>query len=899
MPKAAHRVFDFGRVFFPRKDDRTIPDQILFQPLGNHVANVRKLVHCWKRDDFSQPNLDESLKRVSEAARLHDIGKPQRFSVNVKVQANKIEFGYSFRGHRFLAIAPEQPWVESLAKGHHDFSAHDICRDTYILKTLLNKMAETDPYWERVKNYKDTLESYPLAYAHELYVLEMCDQIEAEIACRFYEEWMVEELTGQKIKESEQAETRAFMDFVIIRENKEFFLDPWVFDETRDEIELTLATWSMPFPDEIRKALVKATQDEDSALTKKLQDSVEKWWRSQSTNQQSEKHKVVIKRLPRDEGSKLDSKQIYKAVGGFTPNPMQQELAQELDQKQNPHPAILLKAPTGTGKTEAILFPALANNYRLFLILPTRSLLEDQRERIHGYLERFSDLEQNYNCEISLVVDTGAEMERWLYVKRKAKKPKVRPRRHLYKGNIILTTLDKFLYRYFSFGDKQKSFIFPHRIHRENTLICFDEAHSYDDISFTNFQSLVRSLYEAGRSLVLMTATMPPQLEEYFDYLQVIDYTKPLTKLADKSFVWRNDIPCYREHEGEKNFTDFQNQFSQLVLQECQSNPNRRIIAVVETVRDAVEIYKQLKEHFGSNTDQSGRFLFLYHGRIADQLRPDIYKAIKERDNKKQPYILVTTSAIEVGCDLNAEVLISQICPPENLIQRAGRCNRRGDVTDARVILVGDLIPDFANSLDEDGWQNYKATLSKLKKFETERVAECIFHALQVNDYRVVELFSMLHDYVYGADLNCQSTHERGLIPTRSWEPSVELRFMFSEQDYRSISVPIARLAEKKGQQYAYTYAFERRYDKESTRWQELFPWWGSAYRKNIVVKIHPASDNCNFDRKLPEYEYSEELGFVDLPKVFSAKWVDGAEVKLKYEEGDRKAIISYIKSLD
>ncbi len=49
---------------------------------------------------------------------------------------------------------------------------------------------------------------------------------------------------------------------------------------------------------------------------------------------------------------------------------------------------------------------------------------------------------------------------------------------------MILTTIDKFLYRYFAFGDKQKSFIFPLRIHQEKSLICFDEAHSYDDLAF-------------------------------------------------------------------------------------------------------------------------------------------------------------------------------------------------------------------------------------------------------------------------------------------------------------------------------------------------------------------------------------------------------------------------------
>ena len=887
MPKTSKKAYDFGRVFFPRQDDCTIPEHILFQPLGNHVSNVRKLVHHWKRDDFSIANLDESLMRVSKAAGLHDIGKPQRFGVSIKIQANgKFDFVYSFKGHRFLASDPKQPWVESLAKGHHDYSVHDICRDTYILKTLLNKLEDTDPLQEEAEKYKHILESDSLSYARELYILEMCDQIEAEIACRFYED-------------KEQAESRAFMDFTITKSDEGiFFLDPWIFDRD-DDVELTLSSWLMPFPDNIRKALLKATKDDDSALTKKLQEAVEQWWQQQPRNLRSEKHRVVIRQLPKDVEYKLDSQNTYQAVGDFTPNSMQVELAEALNREQHPHPSILLKAPTGTGKTEAIIFPSLGNDYRLILVLPTRSLLEDQRERIHGYLERFSKLGKNRGREISLVVDTGAEMDRWLYINGEAKKPKVRPRRHLYKGNIILTTLDKFLYRYFSFGDKQKSFIFPHRIHRENTLICFDEAHSYDDIAFTNFQSLVRSLYEAGRSLVLMTATMPPQFEKHFDYLQTIDYTKQRSKQPERSFTWVKD----QKIDGATDFADFQNQVTQIILQEWQAKASRRILIVVETVRDAAAIYQQLKKQFSSSEDESSRFLFLYHGRIADQLRPDIYKSLKQRDDDRKPYILVTTSAIEVGCDLNAEILVSQICPPENLIQRAGRCNRRGDVPDAKVIVVGDNIPDFANTLDETGWQNYQNALSHLKTFDTGAIADCISHNPHIDDYRVVELFSMLHDYVYSADLTCQPIHKRGLIPTRSWEPSAELRLMFSEKDYHSISVPISRLAEKNGQQYAYTYAFERSYDKENTRWSEIPIGWGSAYDKDIIIQISPNLDDFIFDNSLPNYPYDQDLGFVELPKIFS-KWSDGAEVKLKYEGSKRDggkyiAIISYVKSLD
>ncbi|WP_286391824.1 CRISPR-associated helicase Cas3' [Pseudanabaena mucicola] len=896
------RSFDFGRVFFP-KNGHKIPQEILFQPLGNHVSNVRKLVHYWNLEDFPTANPLESQKRVSLAAHLHDIGKPQKFKLTLKLDSKKQpEFSYSFRGHRFLAESPNQPWVEMLAKGHHDFSVGDICRDTYILKNLAAKLSKEHPNLEIAERYKDILTLDSFAYARELFILEMCDQIEAEIACRFFED-------------KEQAESRAFMDFNITEEDSEkgtYYIDPWIFKQ--DEFELTLAHWVMPTPESLKKAL-EAVNDktQDSQLTDQLNQAVKEWWQSQSTQVKSLINHVKIRRLPKDNLEKSDPLKLYQVLGKepFSPNKMQKDLAEALDPINNPNPAIILKAPTSSGKTEAILFPALANDYRLFLVLPTRSLLEDQKERIESYLIRVSNLTENKDREISLVVDTGAQMDRWLFTNGAISKPKVNSRRHLYKGNVILTTLDKFLYRYFSFGDKQKSFVFPHRIHHSNhgkTLICFDESHSYDEVAFTNFSSLVKSLYEAGRSLVLMTATMPEELSKQLDYLETFDYINhpELNKYhRERDFEWFSNVSRDKE-----NLEDFQNNFTQIILNEWNAKPNRRILAVVETVKDAVEIYKNLKDILNVvSTDD--RFLFLYHGRIADQLRPELYKQIKQRDDLGQPYILVTTSAIEVGCDLNSEVLISEICPPENLIQRAGRCNRKGNIKDAKVILVGDKIQDFANSLDDDSWTNYAETLVNLINFDSKQISECISRSEHIDDYRVVELFSMLHEYVYGADLTCQPIHKKGLIPTRSWTPSVTLEIVtenlnnnmeyMESKKYKthSISIPVDRLARKNDQVYASISVYERRYNQETSEWNHEHPLtWGEAYRKDITVKISPEGEGAQFDTKEP-YPYDPEIGFEHLPKIFTAKWVDGADIKLKYEDDKHKAIIWYTKSME
>lgn len=885
------RPFIFGRVFFPGEPTAVLP-VVRLQPLGDHVGNVKRLVKHWK--DF--PQVNGSQERVIKATDLHDMGKPQRFSIQVQTTpAGKFKnYIYSFRGHRFLAESSNL-WAQTLARGHHDFSVGDISRDTYKLR-------------KENLEYAALLNQEPLAYAHELYILEMCDQIEAELACLI-------------IGDEAQAESRTFMDYTVSKvDDQTYLLDPWAFQEP--EMQLTFKYWSKYLSEDEQKQLQNlCDRNEDKKLGDTLDRIVKKWWQTQSTNPQTERRHITLKPFSQKYLQPLNSQAIYEQLAEFTPNPMQAAMYDAITATE--HPAILLKGPTGAGKTESVLFPALVKGYRLILPLPAKSLLEDQKERVENYLIKFSQFPENQDREISLVVDTGSQMYRWVYKNGQdiTKTLSIQPRRHLYKGDVILTTLDKFLYRYFSFGDKQKSFVFPLRINQPNTLICFDEAHSYDEISFTNFQSLVQSLYEAGRSLILMTATMPKQLIKRFDYLNKIDFiddtecSKKLNQFQQQtlkrlyqnqqSFDWISDLQWNQKYPEL-----FQQAFAQQVIGEWQQpKAQRRILAVVETVQDAAAIYQHLKANLATNTQSKDRFLFLYHGRIDDKSRPELYKEIKQRDSAGEPYILVTTSAIEVGCDLNAEILISQICPPENLIQRAGRCNRKGDVKDAKVILMGDRIPDFANSLDGAGWQEYQGRLKSLKsstKFDATAIGECISRSQHIDDYRVVELFSMLHDYVYGADLTCQPTYEKGLVVTRSWTPSATLFYDDGEHGdwsedlsrFPQISIPLDRLIKKSDESnlYASVDVYERYYDQEETRRRERPLTWGSAYQKDIIIRIGKSDGT---QPELP-YAYDSELGFVHLPGVFVQWRTKEMEQRLEYKlsKNSKSAVVSYIKSL-
>jgi CRISPR-associated endonuclease/helicase Cas3 len=220
----------------------------------------------------------------------------------------------------------------------------------------------------------------------------------------------------------------------------------------------------------------------------------------------------------------MDMITFYNKIGQFAPNPLQQAVWQAY-QQANSHPALLVKAGTGAGKTEAVLFPALADTTalrRIILVLPSKALIEDMGERIKQVGQRLSESKIR---DIHITVDMGGSCRR--YACQNGTVEERHYYRHLFADDIILTTLDKFLFRVFGYGETIKSFIFPHRIFgnalAKKPLIIFDEAHEYEGLAFSNFLKLLEALFIKGQSICVMSATLP---EQFVDFLEVVDATQ-------------------------------------------------------------------------------------------------------------------------------------------------------------------------------------------------------------------------------------------------------------------------------------------------------------------------------------------------------------------------------------
>jgi CRISPR-associated endonuclease/helicase Cas3 len=583
--------------------------------------------------------------------------------------------------------------------------------------------------------------------------------------------------------------------------------------------------------------------------------------------------------------------EAYQQFANFKPNPMQEELFTCIANKDL-NPALLLKAPTGSGKTEAVLIPSLESGRRLFLIFPSRSLVDDQIDRCEKYLQWASE---RTHRSYALVIDTGVESVRTVF---KGGEALEKGRRHLYDGDVILTTFDKFLYRFFGFGEPKKSYIYPFRIHHSQrlNLFCFDEAHAYEQVAFVNFERLIKALYKANLDMVVMTATMPQTYQKELNFLDTVDY-----------ITGENQLKLERWQETEQNRQypnkvikhidakpkEVKNEISAYVSQHYESD--KRTIVTIETIEDLIPVYQYIKERTG------GENVFLYHGRLSNPQRKNVYRKLKERENDDTGYLLLTTSAIEVGCDLDAHLLITQLCNPDSLIQRAGRCNRRGKIPDAEIIVVGNKVPFFLSVLSEEKMEKYVEKLQRQSEgqFNPEDILGLLEYEPH-SDYRAEVLFDMLYEYIYEARLENKPLHDRGLVITRSFEPSLTLTTKVPQESDNlrpenavnvSVRSCIARAGEGESVNQDFK-VYQRFYDEynEEFKFVELTR-GGNIYFKELFVEV-------------PESYFCEELGYVKPPKVFEYRGTSGYRQNLAYkttdENGKSKDIwLYYLRDLE
>jgi hypothetical protein len=107
----------------------------------------------------------------------------------------------------------------------------------------------------------------------------------------------------------------------------------------------------------------------------------------------------------------------------------------------------------------------------------------------------------------------------------------------------------------------------------------------------------------------------------------------------------------------------------------------RRAIVVFNTVNEAIEFYRFVRENLDLRKDR----ILLLHSRFSGKDREAKMRRIEELRNEE--YLLVSTQVIEAGVDISSDLFVSDLAPASSLIQRLGRFLRYGGEQEGRAFL--------------------------------------------------------------------------------------------------------------------------------------------------------------------------------------------------------------------
>jgi CRISPR-associated endonuclease/helicase Cas3 len=452
---------------------------------------------------------------------------------------------------------------------------------------------------------------------------------------------------------------------------------------------------------------------------------------------------------------------LRAAVKGEEPYSHQLRLGEKVLAGRN----AILSAGTGSGKTEAALVPALLTGKRVFLLYPTKALLQDQLGRVEEISEAVLGKKPR------IVVDTGDDDDATGY-----------------SADIVLTNLDKFVFRLFGYGKKRWGYAYPFRLTRDRrreSLLIFDEAHAYDETIFSHFWFVLNKLtYENRVQTLLLSATLPGQFIEILRDRDHRAFPRPRSEEGFFELVEdrerRNGTQSY---SGTVSWDDALAQAAKLFSEA------RSVAVIFRRVRGTEGLqaaWKKLRDEMGLNMarvedEKVVGSVLAYHGGQLPLHRKSTLDRLLELDEAQSPYLLLATHAMEVGVDISAEFMFCGAggegfaLEPDGFVQQIGRCARRKDETGEIFLMLDEDggVPSFAEKL-EVGVEispEVKRKINAMNKPPSVERAETGVEYLHDE---------ALYRYVHDRVPENRELWERGVLITRNWEPNIEL--VFSEE---------------------------------------------------------------------------------------------------------------------
>lgn len=421
-------------------------------------------------------------------------------------------------------------------------------------------------------------------------------------------------------------------------------------------------------------------------------------------------------------------KNIEKFLNGKELRPAQKFM------KMNRDKNLIVIAPTGSGKTEASLL--WMNGEKSFYTLPLKVSSNAIYLRIKENYEYkdvallHSDAMAVYLREYNGNEDIGEKYER----------------SKMLSQPLTVCTVDQlFRFVYRALGTE----IFAATL--KYSKLVLDEIQAYEPRVIATIIYGLKMIQEMGGKFAIITATFPPVLKYFMEQYGLVEGKQYIFKdFTGKEY----QVEKYPRHKVEIRH-------SEMNLDEIRlRGKNRKVLVICNTVSKAQKLYKKLE----------GENVWLLHSKYIRRDRAFLERKIMGFSESGESGIWITTQIVEASLDIDFDILYTEMCTADSLLQRMGRCNRKGRYCSNEANIV---VFDNRNGVSEGKRRSvyedklYDRSLELLSKYEhilfsedkktaymnevysVDGVKETIYFE---NIQKDLKLFSEIHPTEYSAD---------------------------------------------------------------------------------------------------------------------------------------------------
>lgn len=396
--------------------------------------------------------------------------------------------------------------------------------------------------------------------------------------------------------------------------------------------------------------------------------------------------------------------ELFKRRFGFQPRDFQKVVYQTISQVNEPG-IVILEAPMGFGKTEAVLIAAeiiaaKTGSSGLFFGLPTQATSNGMFGRVYDWLERLTD---DYDTKQSLRLCHGkAALNEEMNNLRRVASPQdiniddgtngsvyvnewFSGRKKAALDDFVVGTVDAFLLT----ALKQRHLALRHLgFSKKNVII--DEVHAYDTYMQQYLEEAIQWMGAYGTPVILASATLPQEKRKKLitAYLKGKGVKKREIQFPKEMSgnCYSYPLISYSEEQNvklQKNFVAVEDKVVLVNKLNKEDLMNRITVLlegggiigiIVNTVRKAQWLGKECKKRFGKNEVVILHSAFIATDRVNKEC--ELLNMIGKRGKRPERKIIIGTQVIEQSLDIDFDVLITDLCPIDLLLQRMGRLHR-------------------------------------------------------------------------------------------------------------------------------------------------------------------------------------------------------------------------------